>query len=74
MDNKAIGMMTPDGVVLRERDAYTPTGEPKGDGPRCATCGDLAAWGLHCECKTGDDIRKAARREFGRGIAGAWFN
>ncbi len=27
-----------------------------------------------CECKTRDDIRKAARREFGRGIAGVWFN
>lgn len=27
-----------------------------------------------CECKTGDDIRKAARREFGRGIASTWFN
>jgi hypothetical protein len=27
-----------------------------------------------CDCKTGDDIRKAARRSFGRGIAGVWFN
>ncbi len=27
-----------------------------------------------CGCKTGDDIRKSARREFGRGIASVWFN
>ena len=35
--------------------AYTSKGEPKGNGPKCATCGDLAAWGTHpaCERKAG---------------------
>jgi len=27
----------------------------------------------HCDCKTGDDIRKAARRELGASIARRWF-
>lgn len=27
-----------------------------------------------CNCETGEAIRKAARREFGRGIASIWFN
>jgi len=27
-----------------------------------------------CNCETGDDIRRVARKEFGRGIAKAWFN
>lgn len=35
---------------------YDPqTGEPLGNGPKCATCGDLAVWGEHhgCEHKRG---------------------
>ena len=32
--------------------AYSPaTGEPRGDGPRCVTCGDLAALGTHPLCE-----------------------
>jgi hypothetical protein len=26
-------------------------GEPKASGPKCATCGDLAAWGTHPACE-----------------------
>lgn len=26
-------------------------GEPRADGPRCATCGDLALWGTHPRCR-----------------------
>jgi hypothetical protein len=26
-------------------------GTPKGDGPRCRTCGDLVAWGAHPGCE-----------------------
>jgi len=33
------------------RQAYAKNGEPKGDGPRCATCGALAAWGRHMTCR-----------------------
>lgn len=35
--------------------AYDKNGEPRASGPRCATCGDLAAWGSHpaCERKRG---------------------
>ena len=42
----------------------------------CAVaCAALWAWFRdQCGCKTGDDIRKAARREFPRGIASRWFN
>ena len=43
--------------VLNERHAYGPTGEPRGDGPRCATCGDLGAWGEHPLCATDDRDR-----------------
>ena len=28
----------------------------------------------NCKCKTGDDIRKAARRELGQSIANRWFS
>jgi hypothetical protein len=31
--------------------AYWPNGEPKSIGPKCATCGDLAAWGTHPACE-----------------------
>jgi hypothetical protein len=35
--------------------AHNQKGEPLGNGPKCATCGDLAAWGAHpaCEKKNG---------------------
>ncbi len=46
---------------------------------RNAACAVLALclwdWArTKCNYKTGDDIRKWARREFGRGIASRWFN
>lgn len=44
---------------------------------RCAACAVLAQalWDYwRADCKTGDDIRKMARRELGRGIAKEWFN
>lgn len=46
---------------------------------RNAACAVLAQavwdWLLaECNCKTGEEIRKAARREFGRAIATTWFN
>jgi len=46
---------------------------------RRAVCAVAAAamWAWfrdQCGCKTGDDIRKAARREFPRGIASRWFS
>jgi hypothetical protein len=31
--------------------AYSSKGEPLGNGPKCATCGDLAAWGSHPACE-----------------------
>ena len=43
--------------VVNERHAYGPTGEPRGDGPRCATCGDLGAWGEHPLCACDDRDR-----------------
>ena len=30
--------------------AFAANGEPRSGGPRCATCGDLAAWGSHPQC------------------------
>jgi hypothetical protein len=30
----------------------SPNGDPRGNGPRCATCGDLALWGTHPGCRT----------------------
>ena len=30
--------------------AYRKNGELNGNGPKCATCGDLAAWGTHPAC------------------------
>lgn len=44
---------------------------------RNAACAVLASaiWDYFAkDCKTGDDIRKAARREFGRAIQATWFN
>jgi hypothetical protein len=44
---------------------------------RAAACAVLATilWDyISPECKTGNDIRKWARAEFGRGIASRWFN
>ena len=44
---------------------------------RSAACAVLASVLWHYwqpDCKTGDDIRKTARREFGRAIASTWFN
>ncbi len=34
---------------------YDANGAPLGNGPKCATCGDLAVWGEHngCEHKRG---------------------
>lgn len=32
--------------------AYDKKGQPLLNGPRCATCGDLAAWGQHPQCET----------------------
>ena len=34
-----------------EAAAYAKNGEPNGNGPKCATCGDLAAWGTHPACE-----------------------
>ncbi len=34
-----------------EAAAYNHKGETRGNGPRCATCGDLAAWGRHPSCE-----------------------
>lgn len=31
--------------------AYDAKGQPRGNGPKCATCGDLAAWGTHPACE-----------------------
>lgn len=42
----------------------------------CAVCAQ-ALWDWlreHCNCKTGDEIRAAARREFKASIARRWFN
>lgn len=46
---------------------------------RSAACAVLAQclWDYfrnQCDAKTGDDIRRMARRELGRGIAAKWFN
>lgn len=46
---------------------------------RKAACSVLASaiWAYlrtNCDAKTGDDIRKAARRELGASIANRWFN
>jgi hypothetical protein len=44
---------------------------------RNAACAVLASalWRYwQPDCKTGDEIRKQARREFGRAIAATWFN
>jgi hypothetical protein len=44
---------------------------------RSAACAVLATvlWDYwQPDCKTGDEIRKQARREFGRAIAAKWFN
>jgi len=35
--------------------AYSKNGETSGSGPRCATCGDLAAWGAHPWCERKGD-------------------
>lgn len=57
-----------------EDDLYI-DGEPRGNGPRCATCGDLAVWGQHplCGREDGSLLVWAARdpvrdrlRELGR--------
>lgn len=41
----------------------------------CACCSSaIWAWFRECGYSTGDEIRKAARNEFGRGIANRWFN
>jgi hypothetical protein len=34
-----------------EKALYNDRGEPRGDGPRCKTCGDLVAWGTHPQCE-----------------------
>jgi hypothetical protein len=31
--------------------AFSPKGEPLANGPKCATCGDLAVWGSHPACE-----------------------
>lgn len=36
--------------TVPRKHVYSPSGEPLADGPRCATCGDLAAWGTHPGC------------------------
>lgn len=39
--------------------AWNDKGEPYGNGPKCCTCGELAAWGWHTGCarnKSGDLI------------------
>ena len=46
-------MITTKGKVLKSHEVYARTGEPLGNGPRCSTCGDLAAWGTHPLCKRG---------------------
>jgi hypothetical protein len=45
--------MTKGTMTKREFDAsaYSPKGEPLANGPKCATCGDLAAWGSHPACQ-----------------------
>jgi len=32
--------------------AHNQKGEPLANGPKCATCGELAAWGSHPACET----------------------
>jgi len=34
---------------------YDRAGNPLSSGPRCLTCGDLAAWGLHPLCQRDDE-------------------
>lgn len=44
---------------------------------RAAACAVLASVLWHywrADCETGDEIRKLARDQFGRGIASRWFN
>lgn len=39
-----------------QKESYSTKGDPRADGPKCATCGDLAAWGTHPACER--DSRK----------------
>lgn len=62
-----------DGAVAVE---YT-TGQYFPTEYRNAACAVLALclWDYwRADCQTGDEIRKKARKEFGRGIASKWFN
>ena len=40
----------------------------------CAVCASVLWHYWQPDCKTGDEIRKTARGEFGQAIAKAWFN
>lgn len=46
--------------IAEEKEMYSDKGYPRADGPRCATCGDLIAWGEHpmCARKHGRLIRQ----------------
>lgn len=48
----------------RQYEMYNAKGEPLANGPRCATCGDLIAWGSHPMCERDDagEIFRAGER------------